>query len=374
MTGMDATPDPSTFSPVPPPHAPHTGLDSFFDSIRRIGIVRTESRWIRGVSGGLARRLGIDVALTRGILLVLAIFGGLGLVVYGAAWALLPEERDGRIHLQEAIRGNVDGAIVGAIALVVLGAARPDSVWPTSFFPWGRLGSAVSALFGALVVAAIVVLIVRSIGSGKRSGASAGPVALPRTGYPVAPAAGIVNEGMTMDRRTAPQPGVAGNETDASAPGANGAPADGGTSAAAAPRGDGATQQVPAQGGYPPWAGAYPPGVRCRTTRARPPMATSRRPATANRSRRARTHRPRRPCPPRRARSTCEDPGRRRSASSSRSGSSPPPGCSYWIAPGSSRRPRGRSPRARSSCSSASGSSRPATAGVPAESSASWRS
>src|SRR5665811_2602525 len=98
MTGMDATPDPSTFSPVPPPHAPHTGLDSFFASIRRIGIARTESRWIGGVSGGLARRLGIDVALTRGILLVLAIFGGLGLVLYGAAWACLlytsPSPRD----------------------------------------------------------------------------------------------------------------------------------------------------------------------------------------------------------------------------------------------------------------------------------------
>src|SRR5450756_1172753 len=259
MAVMDATPDPTSGFSTPPP-APRSGLDSFFDSIRRIGIARTESRWIGGVSGGLARRLGIDVALTRGILLVLAIFGGLGLVLYGAAWALLPEERDGRIHLQEAIRGNVDGAIVGAIALVVLGSARPDSVWPTSFFPWGRLGSAVSALFGALVVAAIVVLIVRSIGSGKKSGVGAGPVALPRTGYPVAPAAGIVNEGMTMDRGAAPPPGAAGNETDASAPGANGAPADGGTSAAAAPRRDSATQQVPAPGGYPPYAGAYPAG------------------------------------------------------------------------------------------------------------------
>src|SRR5450830_880338 len=180
MTGMDATPDPSTFSPVPPPHAPHTGLDSFFDSIRRIGIVRTESRWIGGVSGGLARRLGIDVALTRGILLVLAIFGGLGLVVYGAAWALLPEERDGRIHLQEAIRGNVDGAIVGAIALVVLGAARPDSVWPTSFFPWGRLESGISALLAALLMAGVIVLVIRAIASDKKSGARVGPVSLLR--------------------------------------------------------------------------------------------------------------------------------------------------------------------------------------------------
>src|SRR5450830_1623961 len=245
MTGMDATPDPSTFSPVPPPHAPHTGLDSFFDSIRRIGIVRTESRWIGGVSGGLARRLGIDVALTRGILLVLAIFGGLGLVLYGAAWALLPEERDGRIHLQEAIRGNVDGAIVGAIALVVLGAARPDSVWPTSFFPWGRLESGISALVGALLVAGVVVLIVRAVGSNKKTGASVGPVALPRTGGPVAPAAGIVQDGMAMDRDPTPRPGIFENAVTGSAAGADVTAVVNGTSAAAAPIAISATQQLP---------------------------------------------------------------------------------------------------------------------------------
>ena len=260
MTGMDATPDPSTFSPVPPPHAPHTGLDSFFDSIRRIGIVRTDSRWIGGVSGGLARRLGIDVALTRGILLVLAIFGGLGLVVYGAAWALLPEERDGRIHLQEAIRGNVDGAIVGAIALVVLGAARPDSVWPTSFFPWGRLESGISAVFGALVVAGIVVLIVRAVGSNKKTGASVGPVALPRTGGPVAPAAGIVQDGMAMDRDPTPRPGIFENAVTGSAAGADVTAVVNGTSAAAAPIAISATQQLPPSGGYPPYAAAYQAG------------------------------------------------------------------------------------------------------------------
>lgn len=253
---MDATPDPSSSSsssyPAPPPHAPHAGLDSFFDSIRRIGIVRTESRWIGGVSGGLARRLGIDVALTRGILLVLAIFGGLGLVLYGAAWALLPEERDGRIHLQEAIRGNVDGAIIGAIALIVVGIARPDSAWPTSFFPWGRLGSRISALVGALLVAGVVVLIVRAVGSNTKTGARVGPVALPRTGGPVAPAAGIVQEGMAMNNETAPQPGATGTEPGATA-------GDAGTPPAAYPRTYAGAQQGPYAGGYPPPGQPYGP-------------------------------------------------------------------------------------------------------------------
>src|SRR5450756_588901 len=156
---MDATPDPSTFYPAPPPRAPHPGLDSFFDSIRRIGIVRTESRWIGGVSGGLARRLGIDVALTRGILLVLAIFGGLGLVLYGAA----------------------------------------------------------SALLAALLMAGVIVLVVRAIASDKKSGARVGPVSLLRTGGPIAPAAGMGEERTAMNSETAPQPGATRTEPGATA-------------------------------------------------------------------------------------------------------------------------------------------------------------
>src|SRR5690606_31197363 len=48
----------------PPPaggYAPpsgRTGGDAFFDSIRRTGIVRSDERWVGGVAGGLAMRLG----------------------------------------------------------------------------------------------------------------------------------------------------------------------------------------------------------------------------------------------------------------------------------------------------------------------------
>src|SRR5690625_5023300 len=81
---------------------------SFFDSIRRSGLFRTEERWIGGVSGGIAYRLGIDPLIVRGGLVVLTFFGGLGLLLYGLGWAFLPEQVDGRIHAQEALRGHVD--------------------------------------------------------------------------------------------------------------------------------------------------------------------------------------------------------------------------------------------------------------------------
>src|SRR5690625_5487832 len=64
----------------------------------------SEERWIGGVSGGIAYRLGIDPLIVRGGLVVLTFFGGLGLLLYGLGWAFLPEQVDGRIHAQEADR------------------------------------------------------------------------------------------------------------------------------------------------------------------------------------------------------------------------------------------------------------------------------
>ena len=106
--------------PAPAPGTPN-GTEGFFDSLRRSGLVRTDDRWIGGVSGGLARRFGWDPLLVRALFIVAAMVGGVGLVAYGVAWALLPEERDGRIHLQQLFHGDVDIAVLGAIAMVVVG-------------------------------------------------------------------------------------------------------------------------------------------------------------------------------------------------------------------------------------------------------------
>ena len=129
-TGGSAGPGPSAPWPTPSPSATER-IDAFFDSIRRTGIVRSNDRWIGGVASGLALRVGVDVLLVRAAFGVLMLLSGVGFVLYAAGWALLPEQSDGRIHLQEAIRGRFDSALAGAGILLLVGL-----FWRTGQFGW----------------------------------------------------------------------------------------------------------------------------------------------------------------------------------------------------------------------------------------------
>jgi phage shock protein PspC (stress-responsive transcriptional regulator) len=51
-----------------------------------------DDRMLAGVAGGIARYLNADVTLVRIIIAALALFNGLGLALYAAAWLLLPED------------------------------------------------------------------------------------------------------------------------------------------------------------------------------------------------------------------------------------------------------------------------------------------
>lgn len=166
-TGAAGAPGPQgpqgPYGPYPQPQPPRPQGDrGFFDSIRAAGIARTDDRWVAGVCGGVARRFGLDPLLVRGLFAVSVLVVGLGLVAYGVAWALLPEERDGRIHLQEAIAGRFDVALVGAIAMVVVGLGRGGGVSPFWFWD-GRpswLGDVFGWVGGLLWIAFLVVVVV----------------------------------------------------------------------------------------------------------------------------------------------------------------------------------------------------------------------
>ena len=64
--------------------------------------------------------MGIDPLIVRGIFIVLTLFAGIGVLLYGLAWALLPEP-DGRIHVQEAGAGRWSSGMTGALITTVLG-------------------------------------------------------------------------------------------------------------------------------------------------------------------------------------------------------------------------------------------------------------
>lgn len=127
------------------------------DEIRNLGRVRRSAydRKIAGVAGGLARHFDIDPLILRVAFVVLTFFGGAGLIVYGACWILVPDERteDATVRLDERSR-TVALAIVGLIAaLALLG----DSVGGWGF-PW------------PLAIVGLVVLAVMAGRSDRRAG------------------------------------------------------------------------------------------------------------------------------------------------------------------------------------------------------------
>ena len=50
------------------------------------------NRQIAGVCGGLAQYFNIDPTLVRVLMVVLALFGGSGLLIYLILWVVVPEE------------------------------------------------------------------------------------------------------------------------------------------------------------------------------------------------------------------------------------------------------------------------------------------
>ena len=115
----------------PQPEPQRGSTHRFFDSLRGSGLMRTNERWVAGVAGGVAYRFDLDPTLVRCVWVVLSLFAGVGLVLYGLAWALLPEESDGRIHLEEAFSGRFNAGLAGAIGMTIVGM----STFSNGFIP-----------------------------------------------------------------------------------------------------------------------------------------------------------------------------------------------------------------------------------------------
>jgi phage shock protein PspC (stress-responsive transcriptional regulator) len=131
-------PPPPYYGPTPPPAGSQP--QNFFDWIRSQGVYRGRERWVGGVASGIAQRLGVDPLIVRGILIVLTVFAGVGVLLYGIAWALLPEP-DGRIHVQEAAAGRWSAGMTGALITTIIGFPSLG----TGIWGWDRYG------FGAFV-------------------------------------------------------------------------------------------------------------------------------------------------------------------------------------------------------------------------------
>lgn len=114
-----------------------------FDRLRR----STTDRKIAGVAGGLGRHLNIDPTILRVLFVVLVFFGGAGLLLYGAAWLLVPEDGSDQAAIHTSPSTRTTALIVAGVVgvLLVLG----DS-WGGFGFPWPL------AIIGLVVVLFLV--------------------------------------------------------------------------------------------------------------------------------------------------------------------------------------------------------------------------
>lgn len=130
-----AQPDAGNTSGAAPNHAVPAPPQNFFNWIRSQGISRGRDRWMGGVASGIAHRFGIDPLIVRGIFIILTLFAGIGILLYGIAWALLPEP-DGRIHAQEAGAGRWSAGMTGALITTIIGLPSLGR----GFWGWGWNG------------------------------------------------------------------------------------------------------------------------------------------------------------------------------------------------------------------------------------------
>ena len=150
--------------------------------------IQREPGWIGGVASGIATRLGIDVALVRGIIVVVAILGGPALLVYAAAWLLLPDLND-KIHLERVLKGDFEPPVAG-IGLLVLLALLPVSqgFWFAGSAFWGEQywGAAFGRALWTLVILGLAVWLV--IWIARRPGVLPNSATKPTSPAPAPPA------------------------------------------------------------------------------------------------------------------------------------------------------------------------------------------
>src|SRR5436190_16651280 len=112
----------------------------------------TSDRVIAGVAGGLGRYFGVDPVVMRLALIVLTFFGGAGVLLYGAAWLLVPSDDKAGASFDAGDVARRTGIVLGVLVLTVVAAV--GGFW--GFAAGGGVATAivVIAVGAALVVAA----------------------------------------------------------------------------------------------------------------------------------------------------------------------------------------------------------------------------
>ncbi|PWR06947.1 hypothetical protein DKT68_20805, partial [Micromonospora acroterricola] len=162
-------PGPST----PPPPLGGAGFTS------RYGLVRPrDGRYLAGVCAAIGRATNTDPVLWRVLLAVLGFFGGIGILVYVAAWLIIPNEGDTASPVESMLgRGRSSMSPVTVIVLGILVAASFGYIVTDAFR---------AVLLGAAILIGGALLLNRD-NRGPQSGVPGGPAPSGPMGTPPGP-------------------------------------------------------------------------------------------------------------------------------------------------------------------------------------------
>jgi len=107
---------------------------------------------VAGVCGGLGEHFGVDPVVFRIVIAVASLFGGVGVLVYGLGWLLIPARGEERPVLRQVLAGRFDSGAAAATVVAVMGV--------TLFFTYLDAGFAPSVPI--LMVTAVVLFMVWS--------------------------------------------------------------------------------------------------------------------------------------------------------------------------------------------------------------------
>jgi phage shock protein PspC (stress-responsive transcriptional regulator) len=116
-------------------------------------------RKLFGVAGGLGRYAGVDPLIFRILFVVLAVFGGSGILLYALGWLLIPDEGQEESEGQRLVRGHAErstvSTVVAGVVVLILGLVFMGTVLDT--------GAGIGGL-GALVVVGLIVALLLNRG------------------------------------------------------------------------------------------------------------------------------------------------------------------------------------------------------------------
>lgn len=132
-----------------------------------------DNRWLGGVAQGLAAYFDLNPAIYRIAFVALAFAGGTGILLYAAAWLVIPEEGAGDSIAAAELRKHRNQPKrllgLGLIAAIALATLSSIHVWPTQGNLWVIGALAVAALawwrgrVALGVIAAVVVCVVAGL-------------------------------------------------------------------------------------------------------------------------------------------------------------------------------------------------------------------